>query len=165
MDRCSKCSYINTVGPSWSWSYILWQPEVWWKSFSFLSGLVITFSIVEIILLSSTKQNIQVRNITEKLLYDKIVIAFNWKPFRVTWVNLRFFYGIRVDQPLIFVYHCLSLFVPFFCHSVPFSLILRKAAPEYHFGFCKLFLHHAQTKQHNIIQTYIIQLSKVVSKR
>ena len=122
------CKWTGTISvvilimwePSWSW-----QPELWWKSFSFLSGSVITFSIVEITLLSSTKQSIQVRNILEKLLYNKIVIAFNWKPFRVTWVNPQFFYGIRVKSIftfwvslfvficsflLVIQWHCLSFF-------------------------------------------------------
>ena len=111
----------------------------------FLSGSVIGFSIVEITLLSSTKQNIQVKNILEKILYNKTVIAFNWKPFRVTWVNPRFFMGFVL---IIVFYFCVSLF--FFICS--FLLVIQ-------------FLHHAQTKQHNIIQKYFIQLSKMFRKR
>ena len=74
---------------------------------------------MEITLLSSTKQNIQVKNILEKLLYNKIVIAFNWKPFRVTWVNPRFFMGFVLINFLFFcIIVCLYLFHSF-GHSVP----------------------------------------------
>ena len=147
-----------------------------------------------ITLLSSTKQNIQVKNILEKLLYNKTVIAFNWKPFRVTWVTPRYFMGFVLIIFFIFLYHCLSLFVPFYWSfsAIVLSVILRITASEYHFGFCKLFgkkllrayvvlfyyvpnqnkvflflflsytMH--RLKQHNIMQKYIIQLSKMVGK-
>ena len=103
----------------WSWSYTPWQPEVWWKSFS-LSGSVIAFSIVEITLLSSTKQNIQVRNILEKILYNKTVSAFNWKHFRVNWVNPRFCLWDSCWPFFVFfcIIVCLYLFLSF-GHSVP----------------------------------------------
>ena len=42
-----------------------WQLEVYWNSVFFQSGSIIVFSIPEIILLSSAKQNIQVINILE----------------------------------------------------------------------------------------------------
>jgi hypothetical protein len=124
--------------------------------------------------------NIQVKNILEKLLYNKTVIAFNWKPFRVTWVNPRFFMGFVL---IIFLFFCIIVCLYFFLsfgryesiyktnlilrlpqwklrHCFLCYVVLFYYVPNQNKVFLFLFLSYTmhRLKQHNIMQKYIHKL-------